>query len=447
MKPLGDRTRLLAAALLFAAAAVHAVAAYVTDHLETQLFYVFWGIVIVQVTVGLTVLARVPAGAVMALIVNVVVIAAYTVSRLVPLPGEEMAEPVELLRLVSKAIEIGAPPAPNVRDLRGPAGRAISPLRVPARDSRGRREGGPAVLPHDLVRRHARGAAGDPCEHVRRGPRDDDVPRGRHGVRGLDGLRVREQHRPRQAGDREGPRGPGPLDVLAHPRGVRLHPAPPHPRPSRRPPAAPPGALLRPRRFRLERGGDPRGPEGHGPVQGPHVQGRVPRRHDDDRERVRDGPHGLRGPAALGRSHARPLRLLAEARGPGTRLVAERVIRGVGRAGRWFGSETVGLRPDAMVFAKGFTGGYAPLGAGGFGREGGERLRTTGFPHGLTFGAHPLGCTAARETLRILRTEGLVERAKRMGALLRARFEGLREGRPGDVSDVRGAGLFLAPEL
>src|SRR3989304_1701284 len=94
MKPLGDRTRLLAAALLVAAAAVHAVAAYEADHLETQLFYVFWGLVSVQVTVGLLVLARVPAGAVMALIVNVVVIAAYTVSRLVPLPGEEMAGPV-----------------------------------------------------------------------------------------------------------------------------------------------------------------------------------------------------------------------------------------------------------------------------------------------------------------------------------------------------------------
>jgi len=99
------------------------------------------------------------------------------------------------------------------------------------------------------------------------------------------------------------------------------------------------------------------------------------------------------------------------------------------------------------VFAKGFTGGYAPLGAVVFERDWGERLRRTGFPHGLTFGAHPLGCTAARETLRILRTEGLVERAKRMGALLRARFEGLREARPDDVRDVRGAGLFLAMEL
>lgn len=110
MKSLGDRARLFAAALLFAAAAVHAVAAYEPDHLETQLFYVFWGIVIVQVAVGLLVLARVPAGAAMGLLVNVVVIAAYTVSRLVPLFGEEMAEPVEFLGLVSKAIEIAALP-------------------------------------------------------------------------------------------------------------------------------------------------------------------------------------------------------------------------------------------------------------------------------------------------------------------------------------------------
>ena len=129
MKPLGDRTRLLAAALLLAAAAVHAVAAYEADHLETQLFYVFWGIVIVQVTVGLIVLARVPAGAVMALIVNVVVIAAYTVSRLVPLPGEEMAEPVELLGLVSKAIEIAA--LPFLVLLTRPAPEASTPTVTP----------------------------------------------------------------------------------------------------------------------------------------------------------------------------------------------------------------------------------------------------------------------------------------------------------------------------
>src|SRR3990170_3619908 len=101
MKPLGDRTRLLAAALLFAAAAVHAVAAYEADHLETQLFYVFWGIVIVQVTVGL----------------------------IVPLPGEEMAEPVELLGLVSKAIEIAA--LPFLVLLTRPAPEASTPTVTP----------------------------------------------------------------------------------------------------------------------------------------------------------------------------------------------------------------------------------------------------------------------------------------------------------------------------
>jgi len=151
------------------------------------------------------------------------------------------------------------------------------------------------------------------------------------------------------------------------------------------------------------------------------------------------------GAVPLSRDLSRGIRELCDRHG--IKLVADEVITAFGRTGAWFGSETVGLRPDAMVFAKGFTGGYAPLGAVVFEREWGERLRTTGFPHGLTFGAHPLGCTAARETLRILRTEGLVERAKRMGALLRARFEGLREARPDDVRDVRGAGLFLAMEL
>jgi len=129
------------------------------------------------------------------------------------------------------------------------------------------------------------------------------------------------------------------------------------------------------------------------------------------------------------------------------KLVADEVITGFGRTGSWFGSEIVGLKPDAMVFAKGFTGGYAPLGAVVFEREWGERLWRTGFPHGLTFGSHPLGCVAARETIRILKAEGLVERASRVGAWLRAQLEGLAERRPDTVRDVRGHGLFLAVEL
>ena len=151
------------------------------------------------------------------------------------------------------------------------------------------------------------------------------------------------------------------------------------------------------------------------------------------------------GAVPLSRDLSRGIRELCDRHG--IKLVADEVITGFGRTGAWFGSETVGLRPDAMVFAKGFTGGYAPLGAVVFEREWGERLRRTGFPHGLTFGAHPLGCTAARETIRVLKDEGLVDRARTMGAYLRKRLLELQDGSRAGIRDVRGAGLFLAVEI
>jgi taurine--2-oxoglutarate transaminase len=131
----------------------------------------------------------------------------------------------------------------------------------------------------------------------------------------------------------------------------------------------------------------------------------------------------------------------------GIKLVADEVITGFGRTGEWFGSTTVGLEPDAMVLAKGFTGGYAPLGAAVFERSWGEELREKSFVHGLTFGGHPLSCAAARETIRILKAERLVERAKTIGAYLRKRLEEIGQEQPSIVRDVRGAGLLLALEL
>ncbi len=100
-----------------------------------------------------------------------------------------------------------------------------------------------------------------------------------------------------------------------------------------------------------------------------------------------------------------------------------------------------------MVFAKGLTGGYAPLGSVVFERSWGATLRRTGFPHGFTFGGHPLGCAAARETIRILKTERLVERCGEVGRYLRKKLERLKEEHPTVVRDVRGEGLLQAMEL
>ncbi len=129
------------------------------------------------------------------------------------------------------------------------------------------------------------------------------------------------------------------------------------------------------------------------------------------------------------------------------KLVADEVITGFGRTGEWFGSPSRGLKPDATVLAKGLTGGYAPLGAVLFEQSWGDALRKTGFPHGLTFGGHPLGCAAAREVIRILKAERLVERCHAIGRILRSKLGDLREDHPTVVRDVRGEGLLVGIEL
>ncbi len=154
---------------------------------------------------------------------------------------------------------------------------------------------------------------------------------------------------------------------------------------------------------------------------------------------------GVCGAVPLSRGLSRGLRELCDRHA--IKLIADEVVTGFGRTGEWFGSTSVGLEPDAMVLAKGLTGGYAPLGAAVFERSWGEELRDRGFPHGPTFGGHPLGCAAARETIRILRDERLVERAKTVGAYVKKRLVELGQQHPAVVRDVRGLGLLLALEL
>jgi len=107
----------------------------------------------------------------------------------------------------------------------------------------------------------------------------------------------------------------------------------------------------------------------------------------------------------------------------------------------------VGLVPDAIVCAKGLTGGYAPLGAAIFERSWGSFLRRNGLNHGLTFAGHPVSCAAARSTIRILKRERLVQRAATMGRHLRAGLEELRARHPDRIADVRGFGLALGLQI
>jgi adenosylmethionine-8-amino-7-oxononanoate aminotransferase len=132
----------------------------------------------------------------------------------------------------------------------------------------------------------------------------------------------------------------------------------------------------------------------------------------------------------------------------GVLLVADEVISGFGRLGRWFGCERYGFTPDLMTCAKGVSSGYVPLGAvvvAGHVREPFWREDAAPFVHGGTYAGHPGACVAGLVNLDILEREALVERVAALEPVLAELLAPLRT-RTG-VGDVRCVGLAGAVEL
>ncbi len=131
----------------------------------------------------------------------------------------------------------------------------------------------------------------------------------------------------------------------------------------------------------------------------------------------------------------------------GVLFVADEILVGTGRTGRWWAIERAGVVPDILVFGKGITSGYAPL--SGFAAP--ERVldvlaRGTGaLLHGQTHSFHPVACAAGLATVRQLQEQHLVERCARLGEQLHAKLAVLR-GLP-HVGDVRGIGLLAGIEF
>jgi L-2,4-diaminobutyrate transaminase len=131
-------------------------------------------------------------------------------------------------------------------------------------------------------------------------------------------------------------------------------------------------------------------------------------------------------------------------------MVADEVICGFGRLGRWFGSQRYGIAPDLVTVAKGLTSGYVPMSACLISSRIHDVLREASpevgaFFHGYTYSGHPVAAAAALANLEIIEREKLVENAERVGLLLQKR---LRERCAGHAKlrDVRGIGLIGALE-
>jgi len=129
-------------------------------------------------------------------------------------------------------------------------------------------------------------------------------------------------------------------------------------------------------------------------------------------------------------------------------LIADEVMSGVGRTGRFFGVDHYGVTPDIITLSKGISSGYYPLAAVIVTGRVFDVISQSGageFIHGFTYAGSPLGAAVGLEVLDILEEEHLVERAAGMGALLLERLEVLRQFPM--VGDVRGKGLLLGIEL
>ena len=129
-------------------------------------------------------------------------------------------------------------------------------------------------------------------------------------------------------------------------------------------------------------------------------------------------------------------------------LIADEVVTGFGRVGRWFGSERYGIEPDLITCAKGLSSGYLPIGAVLAGPRILEVLWAEGagvFRHGYTYSGHPAACAVALANLAAIEDEDLVGHSERMEPVLVAELGALASHPL--VDEVRVAGLLCGVEL
>ncbi len=127
-------------------------------------------------------------------------------------------------------------------------------------------------------------------------------------------------------------------------------------------------------------------------------------------------------------------------------MIADEVMSGFGRTGKWFAVEHWDVLPDIMTMAKGLTSAYAPLGAVAMKPEIAAAFDQTPYESGLTYTSHPVSLAAAIANIDVMRKDGLVEHAASMGRVLKRRLSDLGEAHP-SVGDVRNIGLFGIIEL
>src|SRR5215208_5461974 len=122
-------------------------------------------------------------------------------------------------------------------------------------------------------------------------------------------------------------------------------------------------------------------------------------------------------------------------------MVADEVMAGFGRTGKWFAVDHWDVVPDLMTMAKGLTSSYLPLGAVAMRDHIAEGLEQKMFYGGLTYSSHPVSLAAALATIEVYEEDGLIANAARLDGVLRQHHERLAAKHP-SVGAIRNLGLF-----
>ena len=127
-------------------------------------------------------------------------------------------------------------------------------------------------------------------------------------------------------------------------------------------------------------------------------------------------------------------------------LIADEVMSGWGRTGKWFAVDNWNVKPDILTTAKGITSAYVPLGLTATNMKIADFFNDHFFAHGHTYEAHPLTLAPAIAAINEIKRMNLIERAVEMGEYLGKKLNDLKEKHK-SIGDVRGKGLFWAVEI
>jgi len=130
----------------------------------------------------------------------------------------------------------------------------------------------------------------------------------------------------------------------------------------------------------------------------------------------------------------------------GVLMIADEVMSGFGRTGKWFAIDHWDVVPDMITMAKGITCGYMPLGATVVRKHIGDKFKDQFFSFGATYAGHALACATGVRVVQIYQEDNLIENAAEMGTYLLEKALELKDRHP-CIGDVRGLGLFVGLEL